>query len=59
VKWVYRLTQTLNIPGLATYGMTDADLPALIEKSAVASSMQGNPIKLTADEMRAILTAAA
>ncbi|MBA3872332.1 MAG: iron-containing alcohol dehydrogenase [Anaerolineae bacterium] len=59
VKWVYRLTQTLNIPGLATYGMTDADLPALIEKSAVASSMQGNPIKLTADEMRDILTAAA
>ncbi len=59
VKWVYRLTQTLNIQGLASYGMTDNDLSALIEKSAVASSMQGNPIKLTADEMRAILTAAA
>ena len=59
VKWVYRLTQTLNIPGLASYGMTDSDLPPLIEKSASASSMQGNPIKLTTDEMRAILTAAA
>ncbi|MBI1277181.1 MAG: iron-containing alcohol dehydrogenase [Anaerolineaceae bacterium] len=59
VKWVYRLTQTLNILGLASYGMTDNDLPALIEKSAAASSMQGNPIKLTADEMRAILAAAA
>ncbi len=58
-EWVYRLTQALNIPGLASYGMTDSDLPALIEKSAVASSMQGNPIKLTEDEMRAILTAAA
>lgn len=59
VKWVYRMTQTLNIPGLASYGMTDSHLPVLIEKSAVASSMQGNPIKLTADELRAILTAAA
>jgi alcohol dehydrogenase class IV len=59
VNWVYRLTQALNIPGLASYGMTDAELPALIEKSAVASSMQGNPIKLTSDEMHEILTAAA
>lgn len=59
VKWVYRLTQTLNIPGLATYGMSDNDLSTIIEKSAGASSMQGNPIKLTSDEMRAILTAAA
>ncbi len=59
VKWVYLLTQTLSVPGLGEYGMTDSDLPALIEKSAVASSMQGNPIKLTAEEMRQILTAAA
>jgi len=59
VKWVYLLTQALNVPGLASYGMTDSDLPALIEKATVASSMQGNPIKLTADEMRVILTAAA
>jgi alcohol dehydrogenase class IV len=59
VKWVYRLTQTLNIPGLASYGMSDNDLSTIIEKSAGASSMQGNPIKLTSDEMRTILTAAA
>lgn len=59
VNWVYRLTQTLHIPGLASYGMTEADLTNLIEKSAVASSMQGNPIKLTSEEMREILTAAA
>lgn len=59
VKWVYRLTQSLNIPGLASYGMTEAHLSSLIEKSAVASSMQGNPIKLTPEEMREILTAAA
>ena len=59
VKWVYRLTQSLNIPGLASYGMTEEHLSSLIEKSAVASSMQGNPIKLTPEEMREILTAAA
>ncbi len=59
VKWVYRLTQTLNIPGLSSYGMSDNDLSTIIEKSVGASSMQGNPIKLTSEEMRAILTAAA
>jgi alcohol dehydrogenase class IV len=59
VNWVYRLTQALNIRGLASYGMTDNDLPTLIGKSTVASSMQGNSIKLTSDEMREILTAAA
>ena len=59
VQWVLKLTEVLHIPGLASYGMTDAHLPALIEKSAAASSMQGNPIKLTPEELREILTAAA
>jgi alcohol dehydrogenase class IV len=35
--------------------MRDADIPTLVEKSAGASSMQGNPIKLTAEELRDIL----
>lgn len=59
VNWIYRLTQQLNIPGLASYGMQETDLPVLIEKSAAASSMQGNPIKLTPHEMHDVLTAAA
>ncbi|MBZ0284227.1 MAG: iron-containing alcohol dehydrogenase [Anaerolineae bacterium] len=57
-QWVHELCAALNIPPLSTYGLTEADYPSLIEKSAVASSMQGNPIKLTTDEMRQILARA-
>lgn len=58
VKWLHELCAALNVQPLSTYGMTEADYPALIEKSAVASSMQGNPIKLTTDELREILVQA-
>lgn len=56
--WLHGLCHDLAIPALSTYGLREADYPAVIEKAAVASSMQGNPIKLTADEMREILTQA-
>lgn len=55
VAWVQALVQALHVPGLATYGLTPADFPVVIEKSAVASSMQGNPIKLTTPELEEIL----
>jgi alcohol dehydrogenase class IV len=53
--WVKDLCQALRIPSLDSYGMTEADWPAVIEKSAAASSMRGNPIELTPDELREIL----
>ena len=55
VSWVQALCQALRVPSLASYGMTEADWPAVIEKSAAASSMRGNPIELTSDELREIL----
>jgi alcohol dehydrogenase class IV len=55
VNWVQALYEALQIPPLSTYGMTAADLHALVEKSAVASSMQANPIKLTHGEMLEML----
>ena len=58
VAWVQELCQTLRVPPLASYGMTQADFPVLIEKASAASSMQGNPIKLTPDEMQEILAGA-
>lgn len=58
VAWVSDLTAALNIPPLSSYGVSEADLPDIIEKSASSSSMQGNPIKLTPDEMRSVLEAA-
>ena len=58
VAWVQELCQALQVPPLGAYDVTLEDLPVLIEKAAVASSMQGNPIKLTEEEMREILTRA-
>ncbi len=56
VTWVQELCEALQIPPLASYGMTPADLSTVAEKSAVASSMKANPIQLTPDEVREILT---
>ena len=55
VAWVQELCQALHVPSLASYGVTEEDFPVLIEKASVASSMKGNPIMLTPDEMREIL----
>ena len=55
VAWVGELCGALQIPSLATYGVTPEDFPVLIEKASASSSMKGNPIVLTADEMREIL----
>jgi alcohol dehydrogenase class IV len=58
VEWVEKTCAELQVPPLSRYGFTQADFASLIEKSAVSSSMQGNPIKLTVEEMHQILDAA-
>jgi alcohol dehydrogenase class IV len=55
VAWVRELCAALKIPGLGAYGFTANDGPALCKKAAVASSMRGNPIALTNEEMGEIL----
>lgn len=55
VTWVQALCTTLNVPGLATYGVRAADFSTIIEKAMQSSSMKGNPIALTAAELRGIL----
>ncbi|MBM3862204.1 MAG: iron-containing alcohol dehydrogenase [Verrucomicrobia bacterium] len=52
------LVRALNIPGLRTHGVTEADFPSIIEKAAAASSMKGNPILLSTEELREILSRA-
>jgi len=56
VAWIEELCQALHVPSLSAYGVTPEDSPAIIEKASRSSSMKGNPIKLTPDEMREILT---
>ncbi|HEY3289196.1 MAG TPA: iron-containing alcohol dehydrogenase [Anaerolineae bacterium] len=55
VNWVQELCSALRIQPLRAFGIDDKSVPELIEKSAVASSMQANPLKLTYDELREIL----
>lgn len=55
VTWIGELCQELTVPGLATYGITPADFPTIIAGAARASSMKGNPITLTQEELHEIL----
>jgi alcohol dehydrogenase class IV len=55
VRWVEELCADLRVPTLASYGIGQDDLPLLVQKAAVASSMQANPVVLTPAEMAEIL----
>ena len=56
VRWVAALCRKLEIPPLRAYGVTGSDIPDLVAKSAHASSMKGNPIALTSEELRRIVS---
>ena len=58
VKWVRELCGVLNVRGLRSYQITPDDAPALCDKATAASSMKGNPIVLTNEELQEILTKA-
>ena len=58
VMWVRELCDAVRIPPLHTWGVTEQDFPSLVEKAAQASSMKANPLPLTQEEMRAVLSAA-
>jgi alcohol dehydrogenase class IV len=56
--WIQAVCADLSVPGLAAYGMTAADIPEVVEKSARASSMKGNPVVLDTAALSKILEAA-
>jgi alcohol dehydrogenase class IV len=58
VRWVAGLCRRLEIPPLASWGVREWHFDDLVEKAAQASSMKGNPIALTAAELREILSRA-
>jgi alcohol dehydrogenase class IV len=58
VRWLAELVRDLEIPPLIRYGITPAHTAELVQKAAAASSMKGNPLLLTADELQEILSAA-
>jgi len=58
VSWLQDICHELQIPRLGSYGASPSDFPTLIEKALASSSMRANPIQLTPDELRQILTLA-
>jgi alcohol dehydrogenase class IV len=58
IDWVRALCIELNVPPLRAWGITEADLPGVVEKAARASSMQANPLPLTGEELLLVATAA-
>lgn len=58
VAWTRELCGALQIAPLRSWGLTEADVPSVVEKSLQASSMKANPIPLTAQELGEVLRAA-
>jgi alcohol dehydrogenase class IV len=57
IEWVAALCRTLEVPGLARYGLTPAKIPELVGKARAASSMKGNPLPLEDEELAEIASA--
>jgi alcohol dehydrogenase class IV len=55
MEWVAQLVKQLQVPRLAAYGITQADVEPLVEKATHASSMKANPLPLTREELTEIL----
>ena len=55
VVWIQKLCEHLNIPRLSAFSIRTDDFHEIIEKSMVSSSMKGNPIQLTYQDLEEIL----
>ncbi len=58
VAWVQSLSSALHVPSLGELGVSADDITAVVDKARASSSMKGNPIELTTDELAAVLEAA-
>ena len=56
ILWLQELTAALSIPGLASYRLSEDEIPAVVTAAQKASSMRGNPIELTDAEVTEIAT---
>jgi alcohol dehydrogenase class IV len=55
VEWIAALCRKLEIPPLRTYRIGEEHVADLIEKAAQASSMKGNPVALSREDLREII----
>ncbi len=55
ILWVRRLCDRLEVKPLSNYGLDEKNFPQLVQSAMQASSMKGNPVKLTEAEVITIL----
>lgn len=58
VGWIADLCRRLEIPPLRTYSVEQRHIPELVEAARKTSSMKGNPISLTSEELSQIVAEA-
>jgi alcohol dehydrogenase class IV len=58
VEWVRKLTLDLGVPPISSFGLTKHDLPAIAANAKKSSSMKGNPVELTEEELIGVLSSA-
>ena len=58
VEFIASLCHQLSIRPLGEFGLQPAHFPLLVQQAQQSSSMKGNPIRLTDEELTAILAAA-
>lgn len=56
LEWIRELCMQMHVPGLQDFGVSENDIPIIVEKGRQASSMKGNPLQLTDDELTSILS---
>jgi len=55
LKWVQDICLQLKVPPLSEFGLKEQDFPTVIANAQKSSSMKGNPVVLTEDELISIL----
>lgn len=55
VVWTNNLVKELKIPSLMHFGLKEENFPELVQKAKNASSMQGNPVNLSDEQLYYIL----
>jgi alcohol dehydrogenase class IV len=58
LAWIRQTVTLLAIPGLAVFGVRAQDADDIAARAARSSSMQGNPVPLSHDDLRAALLGA-
>ena len=58
VAWIRDSTDHLQLPGLASFGITEGDIPQIASQAERASSMKGSPVAFTTDALQTMLRGA-